>query len=111
MLRRFRPLVLAPLAAAFLTTSLSAQSLDRLRDEAQQEVVGMAKLSQEIVDMIFSFSELGFQEKWTAEYITGLLRDEGVLGGPFAVGSGHRVRYRAAHYLLPTAHYFTAVSP
>jgi len=77
MLRRFRPLVLAPLAGAFLTTSLSAQSLDRLRDEARQEVVGMAKLSQEIVDMIFSFSELGFQEKWTAEYVTGLLRDEG----------------------------------
>ena len=57
MLRRFRPLLLAPLAGAFLTTSLSAQSLDRLRNEAQQEVVGMAKLSQEIVDMIFSFSE------------------------------------------------------
>ncbi|MEE8134610.1 MAG: amidohydrolase [Gemmatimonadales bacterium] len=77
MLRRFRWLVLVPLVAAFLTTSLSGQSLERLRDEAQQEVVGMAKLSQEIVDMIFSFSELGFQEKWTVEYITGLLRDEG----------------------------------
>ncbi len=27
--------------------------------------------------MVFSFSELGFQEDWTAEYITGILREEG----------------------------------
>ncbi|MCZ6918625.1 MAG: amidohydrolase [Gemmatimonadetes bacterium] len=57
--------------------SVEAQTLDELRDEVRREVEGMAKLSQEIVDMVFSFSELGFQEQWTAEYVTGLLRDEG----------------------------------
>jgi aminobenzoyl-glutamate utilization protein B len=59
------------------TLSVQAQTLDQLRDEVRREVEGMAKQSQEIVDMVFSFSELGFQEQWTAEYITGLLRDEG----------------------------------
>jgi aminobenzoyl-glutamate utilization protein B len=76
-IRPSRPFCFIPLFAFLLTTSLAAQSRDRLRDEVQQEVLNMSKLSQEIVDMVFSFSELGFQEQWTSEYITGLLRAEG----------------------------------
>jgi aminobenzoyl-glutamate utilization protein B len=45
--------------------------------EARQIVESMAGRSQEMVDMIFSFSELGFQETWTADYITGILEEEG----------------------------------
>jgi aminobenzoyl-glutamate utilization protein B len=56
---------------------------DALKDEVQREVASMEKRSQEIVDMVFSFSELGFQERWTAEYLTDLLRREG-----FTVESG-----------------------
>lgn len=52
-------------------------STAQLKREVQQEVASMQKLSQEIVDMVFSFSELGFQEHWTAEYVTRLLRNEG----------------------------------
>jgi aminobenzoyl-glutamate utilization protein B len=37
----------------------------------------MAKLSQEIVDMVFSFGELGFQEVRTVAYLTGILEREG----------------------------------
>ena len=37
----------------------------------------MQELSQEMVDMVFSLAELGFQENETAEYITGILEDEG----------------------------------
>jgi aminobenzoyl-glutamate utilization protein B len=48
-----------------------------LKEEVRREVASMQKLSQEIVDMVFSFSELGFQEIWTAEYLTDLLRREG----------------------------------
>ena len=48
-----------------------------LKEEVRTEVASMQKLSQEIVDMVFSFSELGFQEIWTAEYLTDLLRQEG----------------------------------
>lgn len=36
-----------------------------------------AKRVQEIVDMLFSFSELGFEEVETARYLTGMLEKEG----------------------------------
>ena len=42
--------------------------------EVRQEVISLSKLSQEIVDMVYSFSELGFQEIWTADYLSGVLR-------------------------------------
>ena len=69
--------------SAFLAAGaapLSAQehpSTARLKEEVAAEVAGLQKLSQEMVDMIFSFSELGFEEYWTAEYITGILEAEG----------------------------------
>jgi aminobenzoyl-glutamate utilization protein B len=37
----------------------------------------MQKLSQEIVDMVFSLGELGFQEHRTVAYLTGILEREG----------------------------------
>ncbi|HUG40154.1 MAG TPA: hypothetical protein VMM12_06710, partial [Longimicrobiales bacterium] len=69
----------ALLALTWLAAPASAQrpSLDALREEARREAASMAKLSQEIVDMVFSFGELGFQEHRTADYITGLLEREG----------------------------------
>ncbi|HKY43282.1 MAG TPA: amidohydrolase [Pyrinomonadaceae bacterium] len=42
-----------------------------------EHVEGMAKQSQVMVDMVFSFGELGFQEVETAKYLTGILRKEG----------------------------------
>ena len=65
------------LGLSVLPASMAAQSTDDLKGEALQEVLSMEKLSQEMVDMIFSFSELGFQELWTMEYITGILEAEG----------------------------------
>jgi aminobenzoyl-glutamate utilization protein B len=64
-------------AAAFTPLSAQRPTSASLKDEVAAEAAGMAKLSQEIVDMVFSFSELGFQEKWTVEYLTGILRREG----------------------------------
>jgi aminobenzoyl-glutamate utilization protein B len=49
----------------------------QLKREVVQEVASLQKLSQEMVDMVFSFGELGFQETWTADYITGILEREG----------------------------------
>jgi aminobenzoyl-glutamate utilization protein B len=60
-----------------LAFPLFPQSTDQLREEVRQEAANMAKLSQVMVDKVFSHAELGFQEKWTAEYITGVLRNEG----------------------------------
>ena len=52
-------------------------STEKLKQEVTTEVAALHKLSQEIVDMVFSFSELGFQEHETAAYVTGVLEREG----------------------------------
>lgn len=48
-----------------------------LKAEAAAAIDDMQKLTQEIVDSLFSFSELGFQEFETQRYLTGLLEREG----------------------------------
>ena len=71
-------LALAALIAAPLTvTAQQRPSTEQLTQEALQVASTMEKLSQEMVDSIFSFSELGFQEFWTMEYVTGILAEEG----------------------------------
>jgi aminobenzoyl-glutamate utilization protein B len=52
-------------------------SLEELKKQALELVDSEARLTQQIVDSIFSFSELGFQEYDTAEYVTGLLEQNG----------------------------------
>lgn len=54
-----------------------SRRLEQLKREAQQDVEARAKLTQEIVDQIFSFGELGFQEFETSRYLVNLLRREG----------------------------------
>jgi aminobenzoyl-glutamate utilization protein B len=51
--------------------------LEALKEEALQGVESRAELVQEIVDMLFSFGELGMQEFETQRYLTGLLEEEG----------------------------------
>jgi aminobenzoyl-glutamate utilization protein B len=82
MRRHFRPFALLPLTVFLLAATVSpavSQENDpeQLKHEAFEQVASMQKLSQVMVDSVFSFSELGFQEHQTVEYITGLLRDEG----------------------------------
>jgi len=62
-----------------MAPAVTAQSsqLEDLREEVRIEAQSLANLTQEIVDKVFSFGELGFQEKWTAEYLTGILAQEG----------------------------------
>lgn len=72
--------LVVPLALA--TAPLSAQTidtrrLDRLKTEAARMIDERAKLIQEGVDMLYSFSELGFQEHETKRYLTGILREHG----------------------------------
>ena len=52
-------------------------TLAQLKQEAVREVDARAKLTQEIVDELFSFSELGFQEYQTQKYLTGILEKAG----------------------------------
>ena len=42
-----------------------------------KDIDGMAKQAQVMVDMVFSFAELGFQEVETSKYLTGVLEKEG----------------------------------
>jgi aminobenzoyl-glutamate utilization protein B len=51
--------------------------LTGLKAEAASRVDEMQKLTQEIVDSLFSFSELGFQEFETQRYLTELLETNG----------------------------------
>ncbi len=75
--------------------------LESLKAEAAKEIDARAKMIQEMVDQVFSYSELGFQEFETSKYLTGLLEengfkvDRGVAGIPTAFvarwGSGKPV--------------------
>src|SRR3712207_3052627 len=51
--------------------------LEALKTEAVREIDARAKLIQEMVDQVFSYSELGFQEFETSKYLTGLLEQNG----------------------------------
>ena len=55
----------------------STPRLDALKAEAAKEIDAKAKLIQEMVDMVFSFGELGMQEVETSKYLTGLLEQNG----------------------------------
>jgi aminobenzoyl-glutamate utilization protein B len=69
----------------FFTATSSAQQpdLNQLKREAVGEVDSRQALTQQIVDEIFSFAELGFQEHNTSRYVTGILEENG-----FAVQRG-----------------------
>ena len=74
---KLRSLVVCVFLVGFLVAPANTQSLEDLREEVRQEVISLAKLTQEMVDMVYSFSELGFQETWTSDYLVGVLRAEG----------------------------------
>jgi len=51
--------------------------LEILKQEAIKKIDASQKLTQEINDVLFSFSELGFQEEETSKYLTTLLEKNG----------------------------------
>ena len=75
--------------------------VDRLKSEVASAVDGMATFTQQMVDQIFSYGELGFQERETHRYLVDLLKkngftvEEGISGIPTAFmaswGSGKPV--------------------
>lgn len=66
-------LALSPAAVA----AQADPRLDDLKEEALELVGERAEMVQEIIDMLFSFGELGMQEFETQAYLTGLLEEEG----------------------------------
>jgi aminobenzoyl-glutamate utilization protein B len=57
--------------------SAQSQDLDDLLAQVTADVQANAKLGQVMVDKIFSFAELGFQEVETSAYVTRILRENG----------------------------------
>jgi aminobenzoyl-glutamate utilization protein B len=51
--------------------------LDLLKKAAAQDVDGMRAFTQEMVDQIFSYAELGYQEFETSRYLIGILETNG----------------------------------
>ncbi len=48
-----------------------------LKSDLAGQIQGMAKQAQVMVDTVFSYGELGFQEIETSKYLTGILEKEG----------------------------------
>ena len=93
------PLALA--AVAFAQPKVSAEKEASMKADLAGQIDGMKKQAQVMVDSVFSFGELGFQEFETSKYLTGILEKEGFhvergfAGVPTAWvatwGSGHPV--------------------
>lgn len=67
------------LLPALLPSAAHAQAerTAALKAEAARDVEAMRKQTQVMIDMVFSFAELGFQEIETSKYLTGILEKEG----------------------------------
>jgi aminobenzoyl-glutamate utilization protein B len=68
------------LTLLFVATSFAQpneKTVARYKDELVASIEARAKLNQEMVDSIFSFGELGFQEHETSRYVTGILEENG----------------------------------
>ncbi|OGX87860.1 amidohydrolase [Hymenobacter glacialis] len=69
-------LALAPRPVLAQATMPPAK-LEALKQELIGEIDKQQKATQQMVDMVFSFGELGFQETETSRYLTGILKKNG----------------------------------
>jgi aminobenzoyl-glutamate utilization protein B len=51
--------------------------VEQLKREAMADVESMRVMTQQMVDQVFSYGELGFQETETSKYLTGVLEKNG----------------------------------
>jgi aminobenzoyl-glutamate utilization protein B len=76
---------------------LDQSRLEQTKRDLAAEIDGMKDFTQQMVDQVFSFGELGFQEVETSKYLTGILRANGfrvtdsVAGIPTTWGTGKPV--------------------
>ena len=68
-----------PIVLLLVVTSVHAQTTKEsaMKADLLGQVDGMKKQTQVMVDSVFSFGELGFQEAETSKYLTGILEKEG----------------------------------
>jgi aminobenzoyl-glutamate utilization protein B len=86
MMRSLRPTPAWTLLVLLLCGAAAAPSarqggedgrIDAYKREVASNIDGMAKMAQEMVDSVFSFSELAHQEFETSRYLTGVLERNG----------------------------------
>ena len=63
--------------SSYAQNKAEASKVEAMKTKALQIVESKAKNIQEMVDMVFSFGELGFQEFETSKYLTGILEKNG----------------------------------
>jgi len=91
----FSLLALVPVLASaqspkYTPVKMSPEKLQSLKKELMTEIDNQKLFTQQMVDMIFSFGELGFQETETSNYITNILKkngftiEQGIAGIPTA---------------------------
>ncbi len=62
---------------AGIATAQEVAGLPEMKQEAVREVDSLQMFTQQMVDQIYSYSELGFQEVETSRYVTGILHKNG----------------------------------
>ena len=76
-LRTLLPLALAATAAFAQTAKVTPEKEASMKADLVGQIDQMKKQAQVMVDSVFSFGELGFQEFETSKYLTGILEKEG----------------------------------
>ena len=76
--------------------------LDDLKREVAIDIDSRRDLTQQMVDSVFSFSELGFQEFETQRYVTGILEEHGftVEKGVAGIPSGWVAKWGSGHPII-----------
>src|SRR5579863_4446866 len=75
-MRKLLPLFLVSLCA-FAQNRVSPEKAAGMKADLMGQIDAMKKPVQVMVDSVFSFGELGFQEIETSKYLTGILEKEG----------------------------------
>jgi aminobenzoyl-glutamate utilization protein B len=76
-MKKFAAVLLLAAACALGQTKLSPEKDAAMKADLVGQIDGMKKQAQVMVDSVFSFGELGFQEFETSKYLTGILEKEG----------------------------------
>ena len=75
-MRKLVPLFLVSLCA-FAQNQVSPERAAGMKADLMGQIDAMKKQAQVMVDSVFSFGELGFQEFETSKYLTTLLENNG----------------------------------
>src|SRR5580700_1736619 len=76
-MKKFAAVLLLAAACALGQTKLSPEKDAAMKADLSGQIDGMKKQAQVMVDTVFSFGELGFQEFETSKYLSGWLEKEG----------------------------------